>query len=405
MKKNVIYICLAWMLAWVSASCSEDDKYIPTPPEVSIINLSGKNSCLPGDIINLKVKLSSPLPTTFYWLVDGQEVSKDSTYAFSSIETGVFKVALTATNADGTDTDTLSINVHNKTTLSIESLNGFLAVPQGGILALKARINTPLESTFWWSVDGEKVSSDTVYYFTQEEIGTKEVVLNVSNVDEEITEKVAVEIYDKTEFRFPGILNWTGQGENYSALTIQWVTGEDLLNPADNEVFYRAWGYRWEKNADVMGIDMLKAVAKDDPRLYLILSEQWGGVTVKGFGYDGNNDGKIDIKNNSLHLTQADFVDGVYWQKESDDIDGMKTADAGDYWMGGWMEAYASYWLGDGDVVPATDEFDYAPVVASSRRLSHNSWDAWTFSTINAEMANTLPMPRLIKPAAPNTKR
>lgn len=402
MIKNVINICLVWSLAWIFVSCSEDDKYLPTPPEVSIVNLTGKNSCLPGDIINLKVKLSSPLAATFYWSVNGQEVSKDSIYEFSSLETGIFKVALTATNADGTNTDTLSIDVHNKTTLSIESLNGFLAVPQEGTLALKAHITTPVESTFWWSVGGKKVSSDTVYRFSQEEVGTTEITLTISNTDGEISEKVAVEVYDKTEFRFPGILNWTGKGENFSALTVQWVTGEDLLNPADNEVFYRAWGYRWEKSASVTGADMLKAVAKNDPRLYLILAEQWGGITVKGFGYDGNNDGKIKVGNSTLQLTQEDFVDGIYWQKESDDIDGMKPADGSDYWMGGWMQAYASYWVGDGKIVPQTDQFDYSQVAASGRRLDHESWDAWTFSPFNSAMENISPISRLLRPADPN---
>lgn len=319
MKKNVIYLCFVWILAWIFISCSEDDKYIPTPPEVSIVNVTGKNSCLPGDIIKLKVKLSSPLAATFYWSVNDQEVSKDSTYEFSSAETGIFKVALTATNADGSDTDTLSIDVHNK-----------------------------------------------------------------------------------TGFRFADILNWTGQGENYSALTIQWVSGDDLLNPADDEVFYRAWGYRWEKSAGVTGTDMLKAVAKNDSRLYLILAEQWGGITVKGFGYDGNNDGKIKIGNSTLQLTQEDFVDGIYWQKESDDIDGMKPADGSDYWMGGWMQAYASYWVGDGKIVPQTDQFDYSQVAASGRRLDHESWDAWTFSPFNSAMENISPISRLLKPADPD---
>ncbi|MFR6383181.1 MAG: PKD domain containing protein, partial [Odoribacter splanchnicus] len=86
------------------------------------------------------------------------------------------------------------------------------------------------------------------------------------------------------------------------------VTGEHLQEPADQEVFFIAWGYRWNKTETFTGIDMLKAIAKNDPRLYVALS----GNYIKGFGYDGNNDGKIELKSSTLHLTQADFTNGLY---------------------------------------------------------------------------------------------
>ena len=74
---------------------------------------------------------------------------------------------------------------------------------------------------------------------------------------------------------------------------------------------------------------MLKAIAKNDPRLYVALS----GNYIKGFGYDGNNDGKIELKSSTLHLTQADFTNGLYELSEYDS-DELKPLDAADYWMG-----------------------------------------------------------------------
>lgn len=85
---------------------------------------------------------------------------------------------------------------------------------------------------------------------------------------------------------------------------------------------------------------------KNDPRLYVALS----GNYIKGFGYDGNNDGKIELKSSTLHLTQADFTNGLYELSEYDS-DELKPLDATDYWMGS-NDAYTTYWLGSGNQVP-----------------------------------------------------
>lgn len=195
------------------------------------------------------------------------------------------------------------------------------------------------------------------------------------------------------------IQNWTGTGSNRSVLAIQWVTAADIEHPTDNEIHFLAWGYRWNTPAPT-GCDMVEAIAAKDPRLFVILAEQWGGITIKGFAYDGNGDGSIKISNSSLTLTQADFTNGVYWEQSGDSFDGMITDNSNDYWMGGWMQAYATYWLGtNGTNVPTN--FSYSSDVVSGRNLANNSWDAWTFSTINSGEVNVDPRPDLMQ-AAPN---
>ena len=293
-------------------SCNEDEKYIPTPPSISIENISGVVACLPGETIELKAKLDNPLETSLVWEQNGEKVSTDSIYCFTSTKEGFFKIILTATNVDGTDSDSLTIKV------------------------------------------------------------------------------------DSSLFRFSSLKNWTGEGENYSALAIQWVTGNSMLEPADDEVFFIAWGYRWKEEETPTGLDMLKAIAKNDPRLLVVIS----GSYIVGLGYDGNNDGKFEVKNSSLTITQADFTDGFY--EVNGNIDGMKSVDSSDYWMGGLSEAYASYWLGRGDVIPDADEFEYSQMFVAGRFLENLSWDIWTFSPVNSEMVNTPPIPRLIQAAEAN---
>ena len=196
------------------------------------------------------------------------------------------------------------------------------------------------------------------------------------------------------------IQNWTGTGSNSSVLAIQWVTATDIEHPADNEIHFLAWGYKWDNPAP-KGINMITAIAQKDPRLYVVLASEWGGIVIKGFAYDGDNDGKICIRNgSSTVLTQDNFTNGVYMASSSQSFDGLTTSDPEDLWMGGWMEAYATYWLGsEGVNIPSS--FTYSNDLVSGRTLANNSWDAWTFSTINSAEVNVDPKPNLMK-AAPN---
>lgn len=54
-------------------SCNEDEKYIPTPPSISIENISGVVACLPGETIELKAKLDNPLETSLVWEQNGEK--------------------------------------------------------------------------------------------------------------------------------------------------------------------------------------------------------------------------------------------------------------------------------------------------------------------------------------------
>ena len=188
---------------------------------------------------------------------------------------------------------------------------------------------------------------------------------------------------------------------------------KDLSHPEDGEIFFRAWGYKWkkpEKREDTpTGFDLIKAIAKKDPRLFVIVSSDALGFTIKGFGYDGNGDGKIKIKSEDFEyggktykgitLTEKDFKEGIYVQGVDDNIDDFKLLTEDDYWIGGWYVAYASYWQGYGEAVLESEEYEYSNFYANNRELEDESWDAWTFSPINDAEQNILPLPHLLEAA------
>ena len=298
MKRNLLYALTILIFATTNISCSDDDNGDNEPklvvPEVSVQNLSLKNTILPAQKIKLRANIINKTQADIQWFTNGVEISKDSIYEFSSTTEGFFNIKVSASNILGKTSDSLKIKV----------------------------------------IDGFKISD---------------------------------------------IKNWTGEGENQSVMAIQWISKE--------EIFFLAWGYKWKNTDERTGYDMIEAIAKKDPRLFvLIMPDGNQGMVIKGFGYDGNGDGKIEIKSqdsdtkNGLHLTETDFKNGIYQQKnEYDNIDGFEILSEGDYWIGGWHEAYTSYWLGYGEAV----------------------LDAWTFSPINSTETNTTPRPELLK-AAPN---
>lgn len=113
MKKILFFSAFVGFVG-VLASCSDDEKYTPVLPTVSIENLSGEFSAAQGDTLQFKAKVESPIATTMTWTINGKEASTDSVLTFTSEEMGKFAIALTAKNADGEQTANVSVDVYGK---------------------------------------------------------------------------------------------------------------------------------------------------------------------------------------------------------------------------------------------------------------------------------------------------
>lgn len=165
-------------------------------------------------------------------------------------------------------------------------------------------------------------------------------------------------------FSFDQIQNWTGEGANQAALVIQWND--------DREENAMVWGYRWDGEAT--GVDMVMAIAKKDPRMFLLILEGTAyGTTIGGIGYDADGDGNCQLTDGNETYP---VVDG-YVSINSSDFDKFSSTDSDDYWKSGWMSnGYWSYYMNDlGQFPPA----DYSGVGASSRKLQNGSVDGWMF--------------------------
>ena len=166
-------------------------------------------------------------------------------------------------------------------------------------------------------------------------------------------------------FSFDDIQNWTGEGENQAAVVIQFNTGKSTETNA------LVFGYRW--NGEATGSDMIVAIAKNDPRFYVLANNGSYGYSIGGIGWDADEDGDIYLKNGDQTYT---LTDGKYECSSEYDYDSFTAGDTDDLWAGGWFSGYWSYWVASDS--PAN--FGYSGVGASGRVLTNGCWDGWNFS-------------------------
>lgn len=166
-------------------------------------------------------------------------------------------------------------------------------------------------------------------------------------------------------FTMNDIKFWTGEGTNKAAVVIEWHDGKgtDAL----------VWGYKW--NGTAYGYDMVKAIAKADPRL-IFLTHMTGslGYTIGGIGYNINKTGSHYLIYNNETANPKYPVNGIV-STTAYNYDSWTYSDAADHWRSGWYNGYWSYFIKD----TQADAWEYSSYGASSRPLVNGSWDGWSF--------------------------
>lgn len=167
---------------------------------------------------------------------------------------------------------------------------------------------------------------------------------------------------------FDDIKYWVGEGANKAAFVVQWNDGKnsDAL----------LWGFRWDGTAT--GEDMIKAIAKADPRFFILnyysgasLGSAIGGI---GFDLDGKGTNGLYVKGD---ITYPKYPVGGVVNTKAYDFDDYTGIDANDHWQSGWNEkGYWSYYVKNN----TTSDYDYGAEGASNRQLANGSWDVWNYN-------------------------
>lgn len=300
----------------------------------------------------------------------------------------ILLAGFTACSSDDKDPEEL-------TKLGVSIKNGEIQdLILGNTLKLEAAVENGEGATYAWTLDETKLSEELNCEFKPEKVGTYSLKFTASTELDKATAEVTVNvsIAQKAVETIDDILFTAGEGDNESVLAVQWITGTEWDNPKQDDVHLLSWKYRWNEEDEATGQDMILAIAKADPRLVVFLGDGFtaDSYTIRGFGYDANGDGQFSITNKETKKTYqlADFKDGVIKLEGSETGDDYESDDPADYWFGGWYKGYSSYYVGDASVsVP--EKFGYSSTGVDGRKLSHQSWDAWSYSSINSGMVNT----------------
>ena len=140
--------------------------------------------------------------------------------------------------------------------------------------------------------------------------------------------KKAAEATTSTNIDFSKIERWTGQGDCQAALAIKWADGQ-------NEGKTLVWGYRWNSTETKTGEDLIRAVVKADPALYMMASNGAWGIAIGGIGYDVDGDRNVTLTTMTSEIYPRNGVFNLPYT-EFDSSASTKWGDS-DAWNSGYM--------------------------------------------------------------------
>lgn len=175
--------------------------------------------------------------TAWLWTCDGETLSVEESLTFTSDDAGEYYIMLTVSNSAGEDKAELRIDVYGMMPPEISlpgAVRGF-SVLQDSLLVLAPEISSALPVNYSWTVDGETVSTDSVYTFPTGETGTFEAGLCVENRDGRDEIEFTVEVMSPGE-----AFSWTFDRTEYGISSGRSL----LLRPQDIEYPFDAV-YTW----------------------------------------------------------------------------------------------------------------------------------------------------------------
>lgn len=185
--------------------------------------------------------------------------------------------------------------------------------------------------------------------------------------------KKAAEATTSTGIDFSKIERWTGQGDCQAALAIKWADGQ-------NEDKTLVWGYRWNSTETKTGEDLIRAVVKADPALYMMATQASWGFYIGAFGYDADADRYVTLTTMTSELYPRNGVFDI----PSSEFETSASTDWGDGDSWNSPSGYTDYWSYY-VAEKASDALGYSNVGASGRTLTNGCVDAYVFTSSSSE--------------------
>lgn len=183
----------------------------------------------------------------------------------------------------------------------------------------------------------------------------------------------AAEATTSTGIDFSKIERWAGEGDCKAALAIKWADGQ-------NDGKTLVWGYRWNKGETKTGEDLIRAVVKADPALYMMATNGGFGISIGGFGYDVDGDRYVTLTTKESEIYPRNGV----FNLPTDEFDTSASTKWGksDAWNCGWQTTgFWNYYIADN----ASDALVMSSTTGTGRTLTDGCVDVYLFNYYKPE--------------------
>ena len=203
--------------------------------------------------------------------------------------------------------------------------------------------------------------------------------INVQGQPRKVSAAVAARIQKaakavaSTGIDFSKIERWAGEGDCKAALAIKWADGQ-------NDGKTLVWGYRWKSSEQKTGEDLVRAVAKADPALYMMATQASWGFYIGAFGYDADGDRYVTLTNMNGEIYPRNGMFDIP-SSEFETSASTKWGD-GDAWN--TPSGYTDFW-GYYTAEKASDALVFSNVGTSGRNLTDGCVDAYVFCSSSSE--------------------
>ncbi len=162
----------------------EDIRVDVTSLEIPTITIMGSESMTVavGSVVDLVASVrKTGLPTTICWTLNGTTTSEQITYRFAAQECGSHTIIATATNEDGSHSDTVTINVLQPEDMPLkwEFAHTELHTVEGRrILIRPSESSVPDNTTYTWQIEGseEIIGRESHFIYNATKVGLQRLI-------------------------------------------------------------------------------------------------------------------------------------------------------------------------------------------------------------------------------------
>ena len=238
MRRFLEIIVLSVIVA-VASSCNIDNVITTSlPPKIRLDSETGIYTVKEGREIVIAPNYESVEGATYSWTMKGKVISTSPSLHFVQDEVGEYFVTIAVANDAGTDEEEIRVDVM-ALEVPIVAIAGSKqqTVAIGTIINLNASVrDSSLETSFGWSVNGEKVGGDNLYTFSAEAVGDYTITATATNEDGTHSDSVEIKVLNAEDMPFV----WEFASYNYHT-----VVGRKLLIAPSATSAEEGVAYRW----------------------------------------------------------------------------------------------------------------------------------------------------------------